>query len=193
MQNKINFLGLLILLSTNCFRAFAQDDLPVPIKENSIYYEEVVKVDSMLKKDALYQKTKLWVAQNFVTTGNFNPIQYEDRDNGVITIRIPLKQFESNFFIHVYFVNVSTVGTIQLKDGRYKYTFTDFLYSSLGDYTVNGEAVKEDGSGKDLVQKALSGASKKLYINNLSQIDSQMTTIIESLKNALSQTINDDF
>jgi hypothetical protein len=193
MQNKINFLGLLILLSTNCSRASAQDDLPVPIKEKSIYYEEVVKVDSMLKKDALYQKTKLWVAQNFVTTGNFNPIQYEDRDNGVITIRIPLKQFESNFFIHVYFVNVSAVGTIQLKDGRYKYTFTDFLYNSLGDYTVNGEAVKEDGNGKDLVQKALSGASKKLYINNLSQIDSQMTMIIESLKNALSQTINDDF
>jgi hypothetical protein len=193
MQNKINYLGLLILLSVFCFRAYTQDDFPVPIKENSIYYEEVVKVDSVLKKDALYQKTKLWVAQNFVTTGNFNPIQYEDRDNGIITIRIPLKQFESNFFIHVYFVNVSTVGTIQLKDGKYKYTFTDFLYNSLGDYTVNGEEVKEDGSGEDLVRMALSGASKKLYINNLNQIDNQMTMIIESLKNALSKTIGDDF
>ena len=147
----------------------------------------------MLKKDALYQRTRLWVAQNFVTTGNFNPIQYEDRDNGVITIRIPLKQFESNFFIHTYFVNVSSVGTIQVKDGRYKYTFTDFLYSSLGDYTVSGKEVKEDGSGEDLVRNALSGASKKLYINNLNQINSQMTIIIESLKNALGKTISDDF
>jgi hypothetical protein len=193
MQNKINYLGLFVLLFINYSRAFAQEDFPVPIKGNSIYYEEVVKVDSMVKKDALYQKTKLWVAQNFVTTGNFNPIQYEDRDNAVITIRIPLKQFESNFFIHTYFVNVSSVGTIQLKDGRYKYTFTDFLYSSLGDYTVNGEEVKEDGSGEDLVRNALSGASKKLYINNLNQIDNQMTMIIESLKNALSKSISDDF
>jgi hypothetical protein len=193
MQNKIIFLGLLILLSINCPMAFTQDDFHVPIKGNSIYYEEVVKVDSVLKKDALYQKTKLWVAQNFVITGNFNPIQYEDRDNGVITIRIPLKQFESNFFIHTYFVNVSSVGTIQLKDGRYKYTFTDFLYSSLGDYTVNGEEVKEEGSGEDLVRNALSGASKKLYISNLNQIDNQMTIIIESLKNALGKTISDDF
>lgn len=193
MQNKIIYLGLIIVLSVNFSRIFAQDDLPVPIKGNSIYYEEVVKVDSMLKKDALYQRAKLWVAQNFVITGNFNPIQYEDRDNGVMTIRIPLKQFESSFFIHTYFVNVSSVGTIQLKDGRYKYTFTDFLYSSLGDYTVSGKEVKEDGSGEDLLRNAMSGASKKLYINNLNQINSQMTIIIESLKNAIGKTIGDDF
>jgi hypothetical protein len=193
MQNKIIYLGLIIALSNNYAKTFAQDSLPVPTKENTIYYEEVVKVDSTLKKDALYQRTKLWVAQNFVTTGNFNPIQYEDRENGVITIRIPLKQFESNFFIHTYFVNVSSVGTIQVKDGRYKYTFTDFLYNSLGDYTVNGKEVKEEGSGEALVRNALSGASKKLAIANLNQINSQMTVIIESLKNALGRTINDDF
>jgi hypothetical protein len=193
MKDKIIFIGLPVLLSMYCSSIFAQDDLPVPIKGNSIYYEEVVKVDSMLKKDALYQRTKLWVAQNYVTTGNFNPVQYEDRDNGIITIRIPLKQFESNFFIHTYFVNVSAVGTIQVKDGRYKYTFADFLYNSLGDYTVNGEEVKEDGSGEDLVRNALSGASKKLYISNLSQINNQMTQITESLKNALSKTISEDF
>jgi hypothetical protein len=193
MQNKIILLGLFFLSSINCSGTYAQDDLPVPVKENSIYYEEVVRVDSMLKKDVLYQRAKLWVAQNFVTTGNFNPIQYEDRDNGIITIRIPLKQFESNFFIHTYFINVSSVGTIQVKDGRYKFTFMDFLYSSLGDYTLNGKEVKEEGNGEDLVRKALSGASKKLYLNNLSQINGQMTTIIESLKNALSKTISDDF
>lgn len=193
MKMKIFFLGLFFLLSINYSRTYAQDNLPVPIKENSIYFEEVVKVDSLLLKDALYQRAKLWVAQNFVITGNFNPIQYEDRDNGVLTIRIPLKQFESNFFIHTYSINISTVGTIQVKDGRYKFTFTDFLYSSLGDYTVNGKAVSEEGTGADLVRKALSGASKKLYLNHLSQINAQMTTIIESLKNALSKTISDDF
>jgi hypothetical protein len=56
MQNKINFLGLLILLSTNCFRAFAQDDLPVPIKENSIYYEEVVKDQTMGRSEFCYYR-----------------------------------------------------------------------------------------------------------------------------------------
>jgi hypothetical protein len=193
MQNKIILLGFIIFLFINYSKTFAQNDFPVPIKENSIYYEEVVQVDSLLKQDALYQKTKLWVAQNFITTGNFNPVQYEDRDNGILTIRIPLKQFESNFFIHTYFVNVSSVGTIQVKDGRYKYTFTDFLYNSMGDYTVNGEVVKEDGSGEDLVRKAQSSASKKLYLDILNQTNSQMISIIESLKNALNKTISDDF
>jgi|WetSurSiteA1Bulk_404760.scaffolds.fasta_scaffold01395_6 hypothetical protein len=193
MQNKIIHLGFFVVLSIHASKIFAQDNFPVPIKENSIYYEEVVKLDSLFKKDPLYQRTKLWVAQNFVTTGNFNPIQYEDRDNGVITIRIPLKQFESSFFIHTYYVNVTSVGTIQVKDGRYKYTFTDFMYSSQGDFTVSGKEVKEDGSGEELVQNALNGASKKLYLDYLNQINSQMTTIIESLKNALGKSISDDF
>ncbi len=193
MQNRIIAIGIMALLSLHFPGILAQDDFPVPLNGNRIYYEEVVKVDSLQKKDILYQKAKLWVAQNFVTTGNFNPVQYEDRENGIITIRIPLKQFETTFFIHTYFVNVSSVGTIQVKDGRYKYTFTDFQYSSLGDYTVGGQAVKEDGSGDDLVIKAQSGASKKLYLTDLNQINSQMTIIINSLKVALEKAVSDDF
>jgi hypothetical protein len=191
-QYAITLFTLVLCLTFPGLRA--QEDLPVPLKDNSIYYEEVVKVDTLIKKDALFQKAKLWVAKNFVTTGNFNPIQYEDRESGIMTIRVSLKQFESSFFIHTYAVNVSCVGTIQVKDGRYKYTFTDFLYSSLGDYTVNGEPVKEDGSGTDIIRNAESGASKKLYLSYLSQINSLMNnTIINTLKKSMAETISDDF
>ena len=183
----------MLTLSMNSFRVFSQEALPVPVKEGIIYYEEVVRIDSLLKKDILFQKAKLWVAQNFVTSGNFNPIQYEDRENGIITIRFSFKQFESYFFIHTYFVNVSCVGTLQFKDGRYKYTFTDFQYSSLGDYTVSGQAVKEDGTGEDLLRNAQTGASKKLYISYLNQIHDQMTNVIASMKTTLSEAISDDF
>jgi hypothetical protein len=193
MKNRA-FLLFVLTLCMACPELNAQEELPVPLKDNSIYYEEVVKVDSLIMKDELFRKAKLWVAKNFVTTGNFNPVQYEDRESGIMTLRVSLKQFESDFFIHTYSVNVSCVGTIQVKDGRYKYTFTDFLYSSLGDYTVNGEPVKEDGSGTDIIRNAGSGASKKLYLSYLSQINGLMhNTIINTLKKSMAETISDDF
>jgi hypothetical protein len=193
-MKPFTFLAFVLTMGTNSFRLHAQEELPVPVRDNAIYYEEVVRVDSLIKKEALFQKAKLWIAQNFVTTGNFNPVQYEDKESGIITLRVSLKQFESSFFIHTYYVNVSCVGTIQVKDGRYKFTFNDFLYNSLGDYTVSGQEVKENGTGADIVGNARSGASKKLYLSYLSQINGLMyNTIINTLKKTMAETISDDF
>jgi hypothetical protein len=193
MKYKFCIYSLFIFVSINSFDISAQENLPVPLKENSIYYEEVVKVDSLMAQKELFLKTKQWVAQNYVASANYNPIQFEDNDMGIITVRISIPEFSSYFFIHTFFVNVSCVGKIQVKDGRYKYTFSEFYYRSLGDYTVEGNPVKEEGSCDLVVQGSLQGSSKKLYLSYLSNINTQMQTVIESLKKALNEPVIDDF
>jgi hypothetical protein len=185
--------GLFFLAFLNTSWAYAQETPPAPVQENSLYYEAVVKVDSTMKKSDLFLKAKLWIAQNFITTANYNPIQLEDKENGIITIRISLPEFSSSFFIHTYYVNVSCVGKIQVKDGRFKYTFSDFYYTSLGDYTVDGKAVREEGSGSLIVSNSQQGASKKLYLGYLGQINYEMNNLINSLIKALNEPLTDDF
>ncbi len=191
MKNNLIFFGA-IIYSLNYSLVFSQDSLPVPMKENSIYYEEVVNVDSLLKQNDLFSRAKLWVAQNYVTTANYNPIQLEDKDNGIIIIRISFG-FTSSFFIHEYHVTVHCIGKIQVKDGRYRYTFSDFTYS---EYSPTNKIVGTKGqaySCDNMIIQSYSSNAKKLYLSYLTLIDNKMQVIITSLKTSLNEPPGDDF
>ena len=194
MKHNIIALGLFILTSFSISFAYAQTSIPVPIKENSIYYEEVVKVDSLFKQNDLFLKSKQWIAQNFVTSSNYNPIQHEDKDNGLITIRIYLKEFTNYTFGYDYFVNVSCIGNIRLKDGRFKYSFSDFKYKTRGVHTpTNTPTENEEGSCDSFISGSNSGISKKFNLRNLENIDLLTNDLIKTLKKTLSQPLIEEF
>ena len=192
MKHNLFFIGVIVIYSINYTLLFSQDNFPVPLKDNSIYYEEVVNVDSLLKQNDLFSRAKLWVAQRYVTTATYNPIQLEDKDNGIIIIRISFG-FTSSFFIHEYHVTVHCVGKIQVKDGRYRYTFSDFTYT---EYSPTNKIVGTHGqaySCDQMIIQSYSSNAKKLYYSYLSLIDNNMQEMITSLKASLNEPLQDDF
>jgi hypothetical protein len=167
----------------------AQDKLPVPVKENSIYYEEIILVDSLLTKNDLLMLTKQWVTKNFVKTETYNPLQLEDKDYGMISVRIYLKDVGYRDEP----VMVSCVGKIQVKDGKYRYTFSDFSYVSKSTNTNVGNNGKEEGSCDDFVKNWQNGNSKKRVGLYLERIDEQIQILIKSLKNTINDSTNINF
>jgi len=166
-----------------------QDKLPVTVRENSIYYEEIVTVDSLLKKNDLLILTKQWVTKNFVKTETFNPLQLEDKDYGLISVRIYLKDVGYRDEP----VMVSCVGKIQVKDGKYRYTFSDFSYSSKSTNANIGNNGKEEGSCDDFVKNWQNGNSKKRFGLYLERIDEQIQILIKSLKSTINDSTNINF
>ena len=87
-----------------------------------IAISEIVQVPDITAKD-LYARALLWVSQTFKTPKSV--IQVQNPEIGLLTIKAR--------------TSVTSLGstecsmTIQLKDGRYKYTITDiyFLYSEI--------------------------------------------------------------
>lgn len=182
-------LCLFIFLLSPCefgHLAWAGEHLPVPVKDGyNIYYENVVDVDDKLKKENLFLRTKQWVAQNYTTSAMYNPIQLEDRDNGLIIVRIYFK-FSTEFFIHQADYTVQCIGKIQLKDGKYKYTFSDFTY--LCSSTNKHYEEKEPKSCDHLIYNYEDeDTSSGTYAQALRGLNEGMQKIIATLHQSLTE------
>lgn len=178
-------ISIFLLLSGSVGRsAWAEESLPVPVKDRySIYYEQVVEVDGNFKQGALFNRTKQWVAQNYVATALYNPIQLEDKENGIIIVRIYFK-YSTQFFIHQADYTVHCIGKIQVKDGKYKYTFSDFTYVCSS--TNKHYEVKEPRSCDNLIhQHEVRNPSSGSYTKALHGLDKGMKKIIASLHKSL--------
>lgn len=166
-----------------------EDRLPVSTKNGSIHYEEVVTADSKLNQQNLFRKAKQWIAQNYVTTSNYNPIQLDDVDNGVIIGRIFFK-FSTQFFIHQMDYTVFSVMKLQVKDGKYKYTFTDFTYVASGTNRHYEVATPESCDGW-IYQHNQRHPSSGSYTKALIGLDNGIKSVIASLQQSLNES--DDF
>ena len=187
------FSGLLILsilCACAALPANTEESLPVPVKDGyTIHYEEVVEVDDTLKQNDLFNRTKLWVAQNYKKTAFFNPIQLEERDNGLIIVNIFYK-YSTRAFIHQYNYTVYSVGKIQVKDGKYKYTFSDFTYVCSG--SNKHYEVKEPVSCANFIyQHNLRNPSSGVFTKALYGLDDGMKRVIALLHKSLTEP--DDF
>jgi len=141
------------------------------------------------ERQDLFRKAKQWIAQNYVTTSNYNPIQLEDVDNGVIIGRIYFK-FSTQFFIHQMDYTVFCVMKLQIKDGKYKYTFTDFTHVASGTNRHYEVATPESCDGW-IDQHNQRHPSSGSYTKALGGLDNGMNNVIASLQKALAEA--DDF
>jgi hypothetical protein len=92
-----------------------------PINEKGeVVYTEIVKIDSTDSKE-LYVKAHEWFANTFNSAQNV--VQLDDKDAGTI---IGKGVFEFDETVMVVWVNFTI--EIQTKDGKYKYTLSNFIY-----------------------------------------------------------------
>lgn len=101
-------------------------------------YEEVVKVDSTITKEELYNRARSWFVNNFKEDGS--SLIIEDSSSGEISGEASLRYNTAKVYFAVQctigFVNFKT--NIYIKDGRYKYIFHTFKH--------NGTNCRKNGS-----------------------------------------------
>jgi hypothetical protein len=135
-----------------------------PMGENGKFtYTEVIQVPEASKAE-LYLRAKEWVASHYPSASN---ITMDDKEAGKIVVKgnFPISLIGNKQLI-------DNTLTLEVKDGRYKYTFTDF--------TITGSSVDHWAlERKDLAMK------KSIY----SSVDDKVKGFIESINEAMNSEL----
>jgi hypothetical protein len=188
MKKVSLILTLLFSILVNVGLVYGQDIYPVPVKNGTICYEKVVMADANRSKPDLFRKAKQWVAQNYPATAAYIPVQLEDEENGILIINIELGKISPAKY-NYYYDNISCSGKFQFKNGKYKYTFTNFNATIV--ITSDGETSRGDS---DFDSFFISG--KKLGKGDmevLNGIDFKMKIALNNLENTLKEPLVDNF
>ena len=100
----------------------------VPMIDGIYQYQEVVNVDSTLKKDQLYKNAKAYFMNVFI--GAKDAFQYDDREEGKIIGKgyLSVADYKS-VFPGVAALKLDIIYNVEVtcKDGKYKYRFYDMI------------------------------------------------------------------
>jgi hypothetical protein len=165
-----NVLVLSVLLLSVSLGAHAQN-LPTDPETKKITFQETVESDT-LTKDVLYERSMQWI-KNYYKSDRFDM-------NDVVKSRV---MKESYFVIKLTYDykyksdnNITYMMTIESKEGKYRYTLTDFRF-----YNVK--------SGPK-TQLTLEASYAKMNTQNkgetVTQVNKEVSLIIEDLKKFMS-------
>jgi len=138
------------------------DSIP---KSNGEYgYEEVVKVDTNLKKDDLYKRSKLFFTDQF--TSSKDVIQYDDRGEGKVIGKGNFRSSEnSKIFIANFTITLRIDFSFEVvcKDGRYRYRIYNIeCYQNVANLASDDPAgASSEPTVENLYLQTRKGANKK--------------------------------
>lgn len=104
--------------------------------DGKVIISEVIQTPNISAKD-LYSNTLLWISQTFNSSKSV--IQTQNQETGLLTLRAHISVSENSW--------TDFAMTIQVKDGRYKYSITDivFRYSQkFQDYGAYDNKIEEN-------------------------------------------------
>ncbi|GAB4199695.1 MAG: DUF4468 domain-containing protein [Bacteroidia bacterium] len=173
---KKSRLAFIIMIATTMV-VFGQEPLA---------YTEVVQVDSVSKNE-LYNRAKVWFATTYNSVNDV--LQIDNKEEGMLIGKAIMK-YEPNVFTGSEQTKGNIKYTIKIfvKDGRYKYEITDFIHdpygnqygkSSMGLITTDKECPNPKPMAK--------GWSNKVWNDIKSQIEDNVTSLINSLKQGMSK------
>jgi len=140
---------ILILAILLAIKSFGQD-YPTPFV--------IEKIDSAKgTKDELFVKANVWVAKTFVNAKDV--IQMHDKEAGKIVVKglINTKNFS---FVIEYNYYSSFLMTIDVKDNKYRYSFSDFIFTEWVNSSHSDIYNQSFESGRP---KGLSGIPQKVW------------------------------
>lgn len=174
---------LIILLKFSTLILFSQDILPIDKESGKITYSEIVIVDNADAK-ALYNKAKIWFVHSFNSAQNV--IQLDDKESAKI-IGKGLFSVTSSVIVKADIGVVKFTIEINAKDGRYKYTITDFWHEAyISNVTTPGDLrLPKPGGGIMTMGKGNWNGIKR-------QTNEKVLEMIFSLKKAMSSSQSKD-
>ena len=163
--------------------SFSQVNLPMDKSTGLITYSEVINLEGYSKTD-LYLNAKNWFSKEFKSANNV--VDTDDKEIGIVSgkgmVKIYVKQAP--------YGNISFIAKIELKENKYKYTFTHFSHS-------NGESALGDigpcESMFNTTKRIMGIPLQKAYDRALTQLDIEVNAMVVSLKNEMSKKQNNDW
>ncbi|TDE07733.1 DUF4468 domain-containing protein [Flavobacterium sandaracinum] len=128
---------------------------------------QIIELES-LKADVIYTKTKEWIALNYKSAQDV--IQLADKESLKIIVK---GNFNSTLFMKQG--SISHTLVLDFKDGRMRYTYSDFSYYSSGSGSMAFES-KNLGFKKSIIKST----------------EKDLKTSIESLKKYILQNTNNN-
>ena len=181
------FVIAFLSLITHC--SYSQS-INLPLKDSSIYYEEIVKVSDTVSADKLFSLAQTWFANAFKNSKSV--LQVSDRQSlkligkGIAFLRSGIG---NNLDIYVYY----TVA-IDIKQGRYRYRFYDFGFESGAQTEEASRGYSHYLHGE--IHKMLFETKKqalKRYEYDYGFIGNTATKLISDLKSSMNNLNADNF
>lgn len=173
-MKKLLFIATLFF----CLTANAQQDEKMhgilPVKNEKICYSEVVEVPGV-SKDELYNRAYTWFVKTYKSAKDV--IQMADKESGKI--------IGKGWFTHPFSkIKTEHSVTIMVKDGRYKYIITDFIFNDkmviAGLLTTFNDPLEE--TYKNMKPE------RKIHAKNMNQFNDYVNAMVQTLKDSMNKT-----
>ena len=160
------------------------NSLVLPVKDNAIFYEEVVKVNPSLTTSSLYTSGKIWFVNYFKDAKAV--VQLEDEAKGMIIGKGVLR-YQYGSILSMITVYAECTISLAFKAGRYRYQ----IYDIKGTQDISGTSFPLDLN--EAYTKYKNKKSVKLNYKILKGLDEQIQITIQSMKKAISVKTDNNF
>ena len=170
----------IILLCLYTSNAFSQT-LPIDKATGLITYTGIVNCDSSNTRD-IYTAAKLWALNAFGTGRPAAQVNNGQKATIVFKPAVPVRTEGGVLAGNVYYT-----FTIECKDGKYKYTLTDFKHQMSPETTTcDGGSLEND----TYVCPQLIMNKKNFWAGVKQQTNDNVTTLITDMKKSISNTLH---
>lgn len=174
-MKRILFILTVLIISNFCY------------SQEPLKWEEVVKVDSTITKDELFNRARHWFSTTFKNEKEV--ISTSDKERGEISGNGLLTYKSDRFYVGVVCVNghVSFKINVYAKDGRYKYVFHSFIHEGSF-YDGNRPISYGELTNSEVAPKPTrNGPNAKAWAEIKEQTSNKVATLISSLKEEMSK------
>lgn len=185
-MKRLLYFFLMFLCVSSLYAQKQVERVTMPTKDDKVFYEQIVEVDSKETKDKLYIKALKWSAENFVDSKE--AIKVSDKQtgkivgSGVFTLRYN-KLLTMDDLVTFDF-------DVTLKDGRYRVQV----------YNIQTKGVESDYPFRSIDKDYLRQLSedkfsyRKQLLVTFKMIDQKINDLLDSLKNDMKKSsVADDF
>jgi hypothetical protein len=155
----------------------------IPTKDNKIFYDAVITVDSSLKRDILFTRIRQWFVEKF--TDSKSVLEVNDIDNGLLTGKGTYKYVIVNG-LNVHDGYVHFILNVAVKDGKFRYQVYSFTTDELNSSMLGGQSFPNKIDMNDvytLKQKGQRNSYCKKYLG-------QVVDLMYLVNTTLPETIN---
>ena len=185
-MKQILLVILSVAISNKCF----SQGIVLPLKDSSIYYEEVVKVADTVSADKLFTLAQTWFANTFKNSKSV--LQVNDRQSMKLIgkgVAYMHKVYGSDLDEYIYY----TIA-VDIKPGRYRYRVYDIGFEAGSQTEGASKGYSHYLHGE--IHKQLLESKKqalKRYENDYGFIGLTTNNLIKSLKNSMTNLNADNF